>query len=105
MKTMTKILPLLVLTLAPAALADTVFGIYAGGGQWRADYKGDVGNPAIELKELGLNDSDNNFYFVALEHGVPIIPNIRLQRTNISSYQTAAISQTFTLDEVTFTVG
>jgi outer membrane protein len=104
MKKMTKILPLSILMATSAASADTVFGIYAGAGQWQADYEGTIGNPAIELQSLGLKDSDNNYYFVALEHGVPVIPNIRLQRTDISSRQSAIISQTFTLDEVTFTV-
>lgn len=104
MKKMTKILPLSILMATSTAAADTVFGIYAGAGQWQADYEGTIGHPAIKLQSLGLNDSDNNYYFVALEHGVPVIPNIRLQKTDISSRQTAIISQTFTLDEVTFTV-
>lgn len=102
---MNKIIAVLAaLTMAPAALADTVFGVYAGGGQWRADYDGDLGDPSIRLNELGLNKSNNNFYFVALEHAVPIIPNIKLQQTNISSRQTALISRTFTLNEVSFII-
>lgn len=104
MKKMTTMLPLLILTATSVASADTVFGIYAGGGKWQADYEGTIGNPPIDLQSLGLDDSSNTYYFVALEHGVPLIPNIRLQRTDISSRQTAVISQTFTLDEVTFTV-
>jgi outer membrane protein len=105
MKAIKHTLPLFFLAaLAPIAQADTVFGIYAGAGQWQGDYEGDIGNPSIGLNELGLRESDNNFYFVALEHGVPIIPNIKIQQTNIESRQSAVISQTFTLDEITFVV-
>lgn len=101
---MKKLIPSLTLLFVPLVQADTILGIYVGGGQWRADYEGDVGRPSIELTELGLNESNNNFYYVALEHGVPILPNIKLQRTDIASRQTAVISQTFTLNDVTFTV-
>lgn len=97
-------LTLIATLLAPAVSADTVLGFYAGGGQWRADYSGDVGDPSIRLSELGLNKSSNNFYYIALEHPIPILPNIKLQQTNISSAQTATIARTFTLNEVTFTV-
>lgn len=91
--------------LSPLSFADTVLGIYAGVGQWQADYAGDVGDPSIEVKELGLKDSDNNFYYIALEHPVPIIPNIKLQKMDISSKQTATVNRTFTIDGTTFVAG
>lgn len=104
MKKITHTLPFLLAALAPLAQADTVLGIYAGAGQWQGDYEGNIGDPAIGLNELGLRESDNNFYFLALEHGVPIIPNIRIQHTNVESRQSAVLSHTFTLDEITFVV-
>src|SRR5690606_38517562 len=91
--------------ISPFAAADTILGIYAGAGQWQADYSGNAGDPSIDVEALGLKDSDNNFYYVALEHPVPLIPNIKLQKTDISSAQRATINQTFVLDETTFTLG
>jgi outer membrane protein len=89
--------------LTSLAQADTILGIYAGVGTWKADYDGQAGDPSITLKELGLKEQDNNFYYIALEHPIPVIPNIRLQQTDISSKQTADISRTFTIDDTTFT--
>jgi outer membrane protein len=88
--------------LSPIAAADTIFGIYAGAGQWQADYSGNAGDPSIDVKTLGLNESDNNFFYIALEHPVPVIPNIKLQKVDISSQQTAEINQTFVIDGTTF---
>lgn len=94
------------LAVSPAALSDTVLGIYAGGGVWQTDFSGevgDVGQPAANLEDLGLRDEDNQFYFVALEHPVPLLPNIRLQHTGISLAETSEVSHSFTIDEVTYT--
>lgn len=86
------------------AQADTILGVYAGAGTWRADYSGQAGeaDDNITLKELGMKEQDNNFYYIALEHPIPVLPNIRLQKTNISSKQTATISRSFTIDDTTF---
>lgn len=89
--------------LSPLAIADSVLGVYAGAGQWQADYSGSLGDPSIEINSLGLNDVDNNFYYIALEHPIPIIPNIKLQTIDISSKQSAIVNQTFTIDGTTFT--
>lgn len=88
---------------ATTAQADTVFGIYAGLGSWDTSYSGNAGEPSITLKDLGVKDRANNFYYVALEHPVPLLPNIKLEHTGISSKQTAVVSQSFVIDGTTFT--
>ena len=88
--------------LAPLAQADTILGIYAGIGLWQADYGGDTGVESVDLDELGLDDENNNFFYVALEHPIPLLPNIRLQRTAIDSRESATLTRNFTLDDVTF---
>lgn len=88
---------------APAVHADTVLGVYAGAGSWNADYSGSAGNPSTSLKDLGLKDSSNNYYYIALEHPIPLVPNILLEQTNINSEQTAVVSRTFTIDDTEFT--
>jgi len=90
--------------LAPLTQADTVLGVYAGVGQWNADYSGEAGTIPIDLEDLNFDDESNNFYYVALEHPVPLIPNIKLQHTDISSTETATIATEFTLDDQTFAV-
>ncbi len=89
--------------LAPLTQADTIFGVYAGAGLWQADYGGDTGVESIDVDELGLEDEDNNFFFVAIEHPVPLLPNVKLQFMDIESRESATLSRDFTLDDVTFT--
>jgi outer membrane protein len=91
--------------LSPFAAADTILGVYAGAGQWQGEYSGNAGDPSIDVKSLGMDEEDNNYYYIALEHPVPIIPNIKLQKMDITSEQTAVIDQTFTIDGTTFIAG
>jgi len=84
------------------AHADTVLGVYAGFGSWDSSYDGKAGDPSITLKDLGVKDHKNSYYYIALEHPVPVLPNIRLAHTDISSKQTADVSKTFTIDGTTF---
>jgi outer membrane protein len=90
---------------ASFAQADTVFGIYAGAGSWNGEYEGKAGDPSISLKELGVKDHSNNFYYIAIEHPIPVIPNIRLSQIDITSKQSATINRTFVIDGTPFLVG
>ena len=94
------------LTLAsPLAFADRILGIHGGVGYWLGDYSGELGEPSISASDLDLDDSDNSYIYLALEHPIPLVPNIRAQYNQINSDQTTTISQDFSLDGVTFTAG
>jgi outer membrane protein len=92
------------LAVLPAAIAqaDTIFGVYAGVGSWESDYDGKAGDPSVTLKELGVEKSSNTFFYLAIEHPVPIIPNLRVSVVDIASEQTATITRTFTIDDTNF---
>lgn len=87
------------------AQADTVLGVYAGAGIWQADFSGKVGVSSASIEGLGFDDEDSNMFYVALEHPVPLIPNIRLQYTDISSSSSATLSSNVVIDQVSFTTG
>tara|TARA_R100000750_G_scaffold16928_1_gene11164 strand:+ start:2480 stop:3172 length:693 start_codon:yes stop_codon:yes gene_type:complete len=76
----------LVLAVALAApgsvLADTVFGVYAGGQIWNADNEGQyaVGSNLIEPN---FENDNHSSYYIALEHPVPLIPNIKIRENSI----------------------
>lgn len=89
----------LALTLTTGTQADTLFGIYAGAGTWQTEYSGNIGNPAVTADDLGIKDNDNNFYYAAIEHPVPFLPNIKLQQNNITSHQTNTIENSFGLGD------
>ena len=97
----------LALLATPVVQADTIFGVYAGAGVWQSDYTGDVGSDDLNtsLKDLGFKEKDSNFYYIALEHPVPVIPNILLKHTSLTSKQTSTLSRTFEIDGTVYLVG
>ncbi|MDQ2075524.1 TIGR04219 family outer membrane beta-barrel protein [Marinimicrobium sp. ABcell2] len=86
---------------SPFASAD-LLALHAGAGYWQGEYSGQVGNPSISAEQLGLEESDNMYVYLAFEHFLPVLPNARVQHTRISSSQTSRIDQTFTLDNQTY---
>lgn len=103
-KTSTSLILAGLLAISPAAFSD-VLGVYAGGGVWESDLSGDIGDrnqPGADLRDLGLDDERNKFFFVGVEHFIPILPNIRLQHTDISLSNTATVSRDFVLDGVSY---
>lgn len=98
------LLAALVASTIPFAQADTVLGVYAGFGSWDSTFEGDLGQPSITLKDLGFKDHKNKYYYIALEHPVPVIPNVRLEHVDISSKQSAVVNKSFTFDGTTYAV-
>ena len=92
-------LSLLVLGLMPfsVAQADTVFGIYAGAGTWQEDYSGDIGSGTSNVDiedDLGIDGDDSAVFYLALEHGVPLLPNIRAQHYSLDVDGNNVLSRT-----------
>ncbi len=75
--------------LASALTADMI-RVQAGAGVWSAKTSGKADFGARESLDMadayGLKDSSSNGYFWAfIKHPVPVIPNIRVERTNYST--------------------
>lgn len=94
------------LLAAPLASADFL-GVYAGAGQWQGDYSGQLGDPDfdVDVSDLGMSESDNNYFYVAFEHPIPLLPNARIQHTSISSKQSGDVGDIFRIDGQTFAPG
>lgn len=97
------------LVMAGAVQADTLFGIYAGAGVWQQEYSGDVasGDDALDIdvqRDLDLGQEENNVFYFALEHGVPVLPNVRVNYAEISTSGQNALSRTITFRDETFSV-
>lgn len=93
------------LTIACQTHADTLFGIYAGAGTWQREYAGDVGQPSASTDDLGMSDSNNNFYYIAIEHPIPFFPNIKVQQNNITSEQSSVIENNFSIGNISYPSG
>ena len=78
-----------------AASADFL-GIYAGGGSWNHDPSGDFsGNTGTAIDIAGdLNSSakSEGYAWLAFEHPVPLIPNIRLEKTALTQTGNLSVS-------------
>lgn len=85
--------------------ADTLFGIYAGAGSWQQDYSGDmtsgISNVSIE-DDLALDGDANTVFYVALEHGVPGLPNVRAQHFSMDVDGDNVLSRTIEFNGQTF---
>lgn len=93
------------LTMACQTQADTLFGIYAGAGTWQSEYTGDIGSPAASTTDLGVGDNNNNFYYIAIEHPILFLPNIKVQQNNISSTQSSIVNTNFSIGDITYPSG
>lgn len=87
------------------AHADTVFGIYAGAGTWQSEYAGEIGKPATSTEDLGMNDNNNNFYYIAIEHPILFFPNIKVQQNNITSKQSSVIESNLSIGNIIYPSG
>ncbi len=88
--------------VSSTALSDTIFGIYAGAAVWQADVSGDIGKSTTKANNLGLDDDNSNVFYVALEHPVPLLPNIKLQQTQLNIDGSDTLKSDFTVDDQTF---
>jgi outer membrane protein len=99
---------LLVALLATGpAYGDTLFGVYAGAGVWKQDYSGDVAAGAEDVdveRDLDVENQTNNLLYVAVEHGVPVLPNVRVNYADVSTSGRNTLNRTVTFRGETFTV-
>lgn len=97
---MSKWLPVTVLALLPNfAWADTILGLHAGVARWQAAFRGDVGeNQNTEsLEALGHDEEPSVFFWANFEHPIPILPNVRVMSSNLSSEATSKRALNFRL--------
>ncbi|MDN5850195.1 MAG: TIGR04219 family outer membrane beta-barrel protein [Nitrococcus sp.] len=92
---------------APAA-ADNV-GIAAGAALWNYEPDGHArqdGNESFNLQnDLGLGTEWGGYAWIAVEHPVPVLPNIRLEYTRADTEGSGTVSQSFTIDGVSYAQG
>ena len=90
--------------LAPAAHADTLLGLYIGVDGWQSDNSGsfaDNGN----MQDFNFEDETFTSYYAALEHPIPLVPNIKLKYTELELNGYATLDDTFEFGDVAFTTG
>ncbi|MCA0894857.1 TIGR04219 family outer membrane beta-barrel protein [Microbulbifer agarilyticus] len=87
------------------ASADTILGFDATAGAWKPSYTGAVGVDSYNVDEFSLAEDNATFLQVALEHPIPVIPNVLLAHSKIETSGMAMLSEDVTFADETFTVG
>lgn len=88
--------------LAGTAQADTLLGLYLGADGWRTSTDGSfAGND--QMQSFNFNDKTQTSYYVALEHPLPLIPNIRLQHNQLESAGVTNLTADFSFAGESFT--
>lgn len=99
------------LALSGSTYSDTVFGLYVGGGSISYDLSGDFtdledGGNSIDFEDdLGLSGDTGTYFYVAIEHPIPILPNVKFAHSDISESGQNILSEEIEFDGVTFPAG
>jgi len=102
------LLSLVVCGLATSASADTVFGVYAGAGSWLQDYHGEIASGITEVDvedDLAIGEQQNNVFYIAIEHPVPVLPNVRVAYARFEAQDRSALDRTIDFNGVIFPDG
>lgn len=71
------------LTAATSAHADMILGVYAGAQYWNIEPEGKFGSSDDGQEEFNFSSASNATFYVALEHPIPLVPNIKLRRNQM----------------------
>ncbi len=89
--------------LSGTAYADAI-GVYAGAQLWNSDADGLFGEQNQQI-DFNLDTNKKGSYFIALEHPLPFIPNIKVASTNLDTNGLTVLDTDFTFGGVTFPAG
>ena len=97
------------LTAPTMASADTL-GIFVGAGSFEPEFSGTFQNSDtsttigdIDLEEdLGLDDDSATYVYIAIEHPIPVLPNIRLARTDMEQKGASTLTRDIEFDGKTY---
>lgn len=95
--------------LSTSAQADTLLGLYIGGQVWDSAATGsfgeDDGMGNVVLQDFNLEDQQQTSFHVALEHPIPLIPNIKIASTTLDTDGITVIDQDFSFGGEVYPVG
>ncbi len=90
------------LTSANAA-ADTLLGVFAGVQGWDMDTDGTFGSTNNQA-EFNFDSKTQTSFYLALEHPVPIIPNVKIKHNQMDTDGLAKLNSTFEFGGTTYAV-
>ncbi|WP_237065822.1 TIGR04219 family outer membrane beta-barrel protein [Microbulbifer guangxiensis] len=98
-------LALAVALASGTASADTILGFDASAGVWMPSYTGGIGNDGFDIEEFAPAEDNITFIQAALEHPIPLIPNILVAHSSIETDGMAQLDEFVTFGDETFLIG
>jgi outer membrane protein len=84
------------------AQADTLLGLYIGGQIWSNEASGSFGEGADNQSVFEFDDENQGSFYVAFEHPIPLIPNIKIASTTLDTVGGTKIASSFKFDGITY---
>ncbi|WP_448549564.1 TIGR04219 family outer membrane beta-barrel protein [Thalassotalea fusca] len=81
-----------------------VLGLYVGGQIWDNTSSGTVGE-SNNLQDFNLGDEQQGSFFIAVEHPLPFIPNVKVASTTLDSSGSTTLTADFEFGGETFNEG
>lgn len=88
--------------MSATAQADTLLGLYIGGHVWANTASGSFGEGRDEQSAFDFDDEYQGSYYVAFEHPIPLIPNVKIASTTLDTIGGTTINSNFTFNGVTY---
>ena len=85
-----------------SAQADTVLGVYAGAQGWNMATDGGFANDN-NIQPFSFDDETQGAFYVAVEHPIPLFPNIKVRRTSLDTQGDVNLTQSFNFGDQLFT--
>lgn len=83
--------------------ADTVLGLYVGAQGWNMETEGGFAQNE-SIANFTFDDKTNTSFYAALEHPIPLVPNVKLIRTTLDTSGNTELGGTFTFGNEVYTV-
>ncbi|PKG81538.1 hypothetical protein CXF85_18960 [Colwellia sp. 75C3] len=85
-----------------SAQADTLLGLYIGGQVWANEASGSFGEGTDNQSVFDFDDENQGSFYVALEHPIPLIPNIKIASTSLDTVGGTQITSNFSFGGESF---
>ena len=85
-----------------ASHADTIAGVYVGAQVWQTDTSGGFAD-SENTAEFNFDDDSNTAVYIAFEHPVPFLPNVKLNYSTLENSGSTVLDSNFTFDNRLYT--
>ena len=106
-----RILPALCLApllgLTPSLASADVVGFEVGAGVWNQSPEGNLtyqGTLLDVVDDLGIGSESGAFFYAVLEHPIPVIPNIKVQKNSMEFSGTSTLTKDIVFGGTTYTI-